>query len=232
MKWLLCVFAVVLCTACGTNTRRAQSPMPVAAPMLPCEEPPQTPSPTSIGGITPGKTTVDELKSLISINDKYMQQSDLKAMTKGDGYLSSVSVNLRCLNNTPVSIDIKNLVIYRVTILGVNYFPEIVMTLVKKYGKPEIKKGAIETVTCQNRMGASFQGYEGREQILWKPSIGIQAYIERVANGCKGSIQDIKNIYSYYVVEHIETVQAMEAAQAAQRDKAVSDRVDKVKGGL
>ena len=226
MKWLLCIFAVVLCTACGTNTRRAQSPMPVAAPMLPCEEPPQTPSPTSIGGITPGKTTVDELKSLISNNDKTMQQSNVETMTKGDGKL--FFVNLRCLNNKSAILNISNHVVYKVDI-SVNYDPEIVVALVKKYGKPEVKKGAIKIITCQSWLGASVQGYGGREQILWKPSNGIQAYIERAAYGCA---QDIENLDLNYVVEHIETVQAMEATQAAQRDKAASDRVDKVKGGL
>lgn len=206
IKWLPYAFALAFfCTACDTKNSTSSTASTVETPDSP-------PGATSIAGITPGKTTLEDLKSLVVDPSK----------VGNDNYHI---VELKKLNNGMAFIRSKDSIIYKVE-LPVSYNPEIVVALIEKYGTPKTKKGGINEVTCKNGFGASFQRLEGMEDLLWEANAGTQAYLHKWAKDCG------ENVNQYYIIEHIETVEALNLAEGAERAKVMSNKVDKAKAGL
>ena len=115
--------------------------------------------PTSIGGITPGTTSREELKSLLRESDDV-----------GTGKF--VFGGLKQLAGQWASISLQNDVVYEVdvpmdSLSDDDESAELKRALLKKYGQPKIKIGAIRTVKCQNKFGASFDRVEGKQRLLW-----------------------------------------------------------------
>lgn len=181
--------------------------------------------PSSIGGIVPGKTTLEELKSLI---DEPKDQIEA-IVTIGPSGLNEETkyqeVILKNLDRKRVRFEMKDGVIYRVE-LSLYLFPEVAVALIGKYGEPKIKKGAIKEVTCQNKLGASFQRFEGEERLFWRENAGIQACFYNSARNCS------EDIYRRYVIEHVATVKAIEAAAALKSVNELSGKVKRVQDGL
>ncbi|MDH0427952.1 hypothetical protein [Stutzerimonas stutzeri] len=206
IKWLLYAFALAFfCTACDTKNSTSSTASTVKTPESP-------PGATSIAGITPGKTTLEDLKNLV-VNPSTVDSSNYHI------------VELKELNNGMAFIKSKDSTVYKVE-LPVSYNPEIVVALIEKYGAPKIKNGGINEVTCQNGLGASFQRLEGMEDLLWKPNAGTQAYLHKWAKDCGEEVNQT------YIIEHIETVKALDLAERAERVKVMSNKVDKAKAGL
>lgn len=168
--------------------------------------------PTSIAGITPGETTLETLKTLITEPQK-IDNADFQI------------VNLIGLDKKMAYTYSKNGVIYRVE-FPLSFEQEIKLALISKYGNPKRKQGSIKKVTCQNRLGASFERFEGEERIFWEPKTGIQAYLQRSAHDCAS------DIYEKYIIEHIQTAKSIEAEKAAERTKKLLDNVNKAKDNL
>jgi hypothetical protein len=208
MKQLICIFALVIfCTACDTKISSTSSTGTNET------TPESSSGATSIAGITPGKTTLEELK-ILATNPEEVKNRNVQY------------VELKGLNGNAAVIDLNDGVVYRVSITLYSSNPEIAVALTEKYGTPKTKKGGIKEVTCQNGLGASFQRLEGTEYLLWKPNAGVQAYFHRSATDCA------KDVFQRYIIEHIATVKILEAAQEAERAKTISNKVDKAKAGL
>lgn len=216
MKWLIYIFALaIFCTACDTKTSSSSSTGTSEA------KSDSSPGATSIAGITPGKTTFEELKNLVTNPEK------LNLITE-PGRLNNVNfhiVELKALNGEGAHLFSNNGVVYQV-VLTISDYSEIGVALTEKYGAPKTKKGGLKEVTCQNGYGASFKRLEGTEDLLWKPNDGIQAYFRRWARDCK----DI--VFQTYTIEHVATVQMLKAIADAESAKTMSNTVDKLKAGL
>lgn len=222
MARLLYIFVLaIFCTACDTKTSSTPNTSST-------ETTPESPSgATSIAGVTPGKTTLEELRNLVTNPEKVENRG-------------SFFVDLKGLDGRRATVHSENGVVYKVQIpIGLVYRAQIPVggsgsvgheairiALTEKYGTPKIKKGGIKEVTCQNKLGGSFQRLEGEEFLLWKPNEGTQAYFYRYAYECEDYFVE------EYILEHIATVQKLEAAKEAERTKRMSDQVDKVRAGL
>lgn len=108
--------------------------------------------PTSFGGITPGTTTREELKSLVKEPDK----------VGSEDYFSSLE--MKQPEGAHVSGSFQGDVMYALEVSFI-YSPELKRALIEKYGLPKIKVGEIRTVTCQNKLGGSFLRLDGREEL-------------------------------------------------------------------
>jgi hypothetical protein len=214
MNRLLYIFALaIFCTACDTKTSSTSSTGTTET------TPESSSGATSIAGITPGKTTLEELRNLVinpeKLNNDYVNVVDLKGLE-----------NKSNKSNKSAWIYSTNGLVYRVRISIYSYEPEITVALTEKYGTPKTKKGGIKEVTCKNGLGASFQRLEGTEDLLWKPNAGIQAYFHKWAKDCG------EDVFQDYIIEHVATVQTLVAEQEAERAKTISNKVDKAKAGL
>jgi hypothetical protein len=160
--------------------------------------------PTSFGGITPGKTTREELKGLVQ------KSADVRAKD------AIVSVRLKQPEGQYVTARLQNDVVYEVhTML---FEPELKSALTEKYGHPNIKVGAIKKVTCKNNFGASFMRFDGEEELRWPVKDGVQGLLNRWTAECG------VDIYEMYVLRHVATVRELEDNSAEQAKKEADEK--------
>ena len=183
--------------------------------------------PVSFGGITPGKTTREELKSLISekresLLDLYKNKNDVETDR------SSESVRLKDLDGIGVTVDFQGDVIYRVEMALSSLWSDadIKSGLLRKYGAPKIKSGGIRTVTCRNGFGASFMRLQGEEELRWPIKNGVQAFFIRNASSCD------KYVTETYVIHHVATSKALNAAKLAKEEKQSESKQKKIDAAL
>jgi hypothetical protein len=157
--------------------------------------------PTSFGGITPGQTTREELKSLVKEPQKVGAEDSLSSM------------ELKQPEGIDASFRLRNDVVYEVTV-GISFKDELRQALIEKYGAPSIKVGGIRTVTCKNNFGASFERLAGKEELRWKVKDGVQGAIGRFAGDC-GLF-----VIQSYILRHLATITAIEGGKADQARKA------------
>jgi hypothetical protein len=165
--------------------------------------------PTSFGGITPGQTTREELKSLVK-NPGEVGTKDYAfflKLTQPDG--KSVSVNFH------------NDIVYEVKV-GLDFSPELKQALIEKYGQPRIKVGGIRTVKCGNKLGASFERLDGEEEMQWPVKDGVQGAIKRWAGNCA------EYTYQDYWLRHVATVKAVESTKLERERKAAEEKRQKL----
>jgi hypothetical protein len=160
--------------------------------------------PTSFGGITPGKTSRDELKSLVEKSDNVGAKND-------------ISVELKHPEGQRATVRLQNDVVYEVEV-SLTLQPELKSAVMEKYGQPKIKVGAIRKVTCGNKLGASFERLEGEEERRWPVKDGVQGAINRLAGVCA------ELIYEDYVLRHVATVKAIDSYKAEQAKKEADER--------
>lgn len=161
--------------------------------------------PTSFGGITPGQTTWKELRFLV--NDS------LNMNTSNDFF-----VHMSQPEGMPVRVKLQNDVVYSVS-LDLNNSPELKQALVEKYGQPKYRFGAIRTITCQNKLGGSFERFEGVERLDWPVNKGVQGAILRGAvTNCAETISEA------YTLVHLATEKAIKDNNAEQERKEAEDK--------
>lgn len=244
------LMATLFCTACdsqnlgaGEDSRNKSKEEPSKATAPALQVTPSTPStppkvpesplgPVSVGGISPGKTTVSELSELLSnsIDGEYVVGDYItpeKLKTNKSNYSNGqYSAKLIKLDEKGATIYTKNGIVYKVDIFLYFDEEEVIGALYQKYGAPTIKEGVIEEVTCQNGFGASFKRPFGIEKLRWKASSGVSAYIQSMAADCK------ERIYKSYVVEHLPTVSLIDAENKAKIDSQLSEKIEGIKGAL
>lgn len=164
--------------------------------------------PTSFGGITPGQTTREELKSLVK-NPSEIGLADY-----------AWSVELKQPDGEAVSVEFYHDVVYEVSVslLSILSPNELKPALIEKYGKPRTKVGRIRTVTCRNKLGASFDRFDGEEEMRWPVKDGVQGAIRSRARDCA------EYIYQDYVLRHLATVKAAELAKLEQARKEAQEQ--------
>lgn len=165
--------------------------------------------PTSFGGITPGQTTREELKSLVKNPDEVGTKD----------YASSLK--LIQPDGTSISVNIHNDIVYEVKVGLDSFFgpsTELKQALIEKYGQPRIKVGSIRTVTCRNKLGASFERLDGEEELKWPVKDGVQGAIRRWAGNCA------EYTYQDYWLRHVATVNAVESAKLEKERKAAEEK--------
>lgn len=245
VKLLLCAFTVLLfCTACDSKLSKSASERGNVekikkadksssdATTLKQELSDAPLGPTAIAGVTPGKTTLEDLKSLIkeSATGGYTPADeitpdrldrDFKKYANGQ-----YSAELKNLSGKIVTLFLNNGVVYKVSISTSLEGEAIKTALFEKYGKPTIKTGSMKEITCTNGFGASFHRSEGEVSLQWKPNDGVRAYLHSSSGNCQS------NVYESYVVEDIATVKNLAAAKAAQEIKSRTEESEKVKQGL
>lgn len=167
--------------------------------------------PTSFGGITPGTTTREELKSLLQDPD----------VVDAKGFLIG---SLKQPEGKSAWVSLQNDVVYKVE-TGLHP-PELKQVLIKKYGQPKIKVGAIRTVNCQNKFGASFERFDGEETLLWPVKDGVQGGIRRLAGRCADDISEM------YVLRYVATVKAIEKELEEKESKESEEKRRKLDGAL
>lgn len=168
--------------------------------------------PTSLGGITPGKTSRAELKSLAQEFDDV----DVKNV---------VSVKLKQPERMNATVHLQNDVVYMVEVY-LQLRPELEDALIAKYGQPKIQNGAIRRVTCKNEFGASSERFEGKEERRWSAKDGVQGLIRRRAGSCATSYTE------YYVLRHVATVEAIENNSVDQEKKEAQEKLRKLGGAF
>ena len=185
--------------------------------------------PVSFGGITPGKTTREELKSLISEKSERLSMLGLdKDKNDVEIDLSSESVRLKDLDGIFVTVDFQGDVIYRVKLRlsGLWSDADIKSGLLRKYGDPKIKSGGIRTVTCRNGFGASFMRLQGEEELRWPIKNGVQALFIREASNCD------KYVTETYVIHHVATSIVLNAAKLVKEVKQAESKRKKIDAAL
>jgi hypothetical protein len=216
-KWLVLVgLSIVFLAACDLLTSREQPTSSGGNTSGQATQAELTP-PTSFGGITPGQTTREELKGLVKNPNKvdtggWIGGFELK---QPDG-ISYVSARFH------------NDIIYEVSV-SLNYFfsgpeKELKSALIEKYGRPGIKVGGIRTVTCRNKLGASFERLEGQEELRWPVKDGVQGAFESSAGECA------EYVSRSYVLRHVATVKAVEIAEFERARKRAEDQKRKLGG--
>lgn len=158
--------------------------------------------PTSLGGITPGKTTRMELRNTV------------KTFHKVDE--STASVEFKDPVGLGATIHFQNDVVYEVQVL-LQLRPELEYALVEKYGQLYIHDGHFGRVTCQNEFGATAMRFEGSDERRWPAKDGVQGLIARRAGNCSKSYSE------YYVLRHVATVEAMKNNKADQVKKEAEE---------
>lgn len=165
--------------------------------------------PSSFGGITPGQTTREELKSLVKNPDA--------VGTKDYAF----SLKLMQPDGTSISVNIHNDIVYEVKVDLDSFFgpsTELKQALIEKYGQPRIKVGSIRTVTCRNKLGASFERLDGEEELKWPVKDGVQGAIRRWAGNCA------EFLYQEYRLRHVATVKEVERTKLEQESKAAEQK--------
>jgi hypothetical protein len=107
-----------------------------------------------------------------------------------------------------------------------SFLPDLKQALIEKYGQPNIRVGAIRSVNCQNKFGASFKRLEGKERLLWQVKDGVQGEIERDAGDCSEEISES------YVLRHVATVQAIQEKWQEKTRKEWEEKRRKMDGAL
>lgn len=169
--------------------------------------------PTSIGGITPGKTTLEEMKGLVKLGD-------------GIGGKRYEVVRLALMEDLLAVVMIQNGVVYEVKI-DTGYSDVLRQALMAKYGQPKIKVGGIRTVNCQNRFGATFKRYRGEESLLWPVKDGVQGGIEYYTLG-----ECSEYIFERYALRHVAAVEAMKEKEEEEARRKTESQRNKLDGAL
>lgn len=161
--------------------------------------------PTSFGEITPGKTTREELKSLVKkpgdVGSKdYFFNTELKQPA-----------------GVQVSGHFENDVVYT---LSVSFFDarELKQALIEKYGNPPNQFGSFRRVMCRNILGAFIEGLAGKEERRWLAKDGVQGVIKRSAYDCSPDAAEV------YELRHLATIQALEDSREEQARKAAEEK--------
>jgi hypothetical protein len=148
--------------------------------------------PTSFGGITPGKTTPEELNSLA------------KEVTV-DG--STFIILLKQPEGKRIAAKALGQVVYRLTV-PLDDSPELKLALIEKYGQPNMKVGEIQKVTCQNGLGVTTERFEKgmEEELRWPAKDNVQgALVSLAREECAESLSEV------YTLSHIPTVSALDS---------------------
>lgn len=167
--------------------------------------------PTSFGGVTPGKTTREELKSLVKEPQKVGAED------------FALGIQMKQPEGISASFHLLNDVVYKVSV-SLNFQPELGRALIEKYGDPSIKVGGLRAVTCKNQFGASFLRIEGNQELRWEAKDGIQGVIRRFAGDCA------EKVFQSYELRHLETITAIEGGQAEKARKDAEDARRKLGG--
>ena len=162
--------------------------------------------PTSFGGITPGQTTREELMSLVKNHPSEIGAKD---------YFFSLKLNQP--DGVSISGNFHNDIVYVVKV-DRDFPPELKQALIEKYGQPRIKVGSIRTVTCRNKLGASFERLDGEEELRWPVKNGVQGAIRRWAGICA------EDTYQEYWLRHVATVKAVESAKLEKERMAAEEK--------
>jgi hypothetical protein len=161
--------------------------------------------PTSFGGITPGKTSREELKSLVQKSD------EVGIENKND-----INVKLKQPDGMSVMVKLQNDVVYQV-MLVFSVENEMKSALIEKYGRPKITGGNIKSATYQNKFGASFEGFIGRGESKWPVKDGVQGALLFVAPTC------MELPGQGYVLYHVATVETIENNRAEEKRRKLGD---------
>lgn len=161
--------------------------------------------PTSFGGITPGQTTREELKGLMQNPEE---------VPSGD---SIYSLKLKQPVGTWARVVFHNDIVY-IAITSLDSSSELKQALIEKYGQPPHKVGGIRTITCRNKLGASFERFDGKEELQWPAKDGVQGSIRRWAGNCD------EYTHEDYRLTHVVTVKAIERAELEQARKEAEEK--------
>ena len=161
--------------------------------------------PTSFGGITPGQTTREDLKSLVK---------DPSKVEAKDNYFY---IELKHPDGNPIWINLHNDIVYEID-LNLDSWTELKQALIEKYGLPSIKVGSIRTVTCRNKLGASFERLDGEEEMQWPVKDGVQGALRRWAGNCA------EYTYQEYKLRHVATVKAVKSAKLENERKEAEEK--------
>ena len=165
--------------------------------------------PTTFGGITPGRTTLVELKELGKIHA-----------------INDSQLVLKLPQDTPVSIRHQNGVVYEVKI-SESFTSEVKSSLIEKYGQPQITEGEIKKVICRNKLGTSFERYEGRKRQLWPIKDGVQGEFEFDTHvGCSTGIAQV------YLLKHVATFDSIKAEKEEDDKRKAETQRRKLEGVL
>lgn len=175
-----------------------------------CEQQTSREQPTSFGGITPGQTTREDLKSLVK-----------KPSEVGTGDYAP-SLMLKQPDGSSISVNIHNNIVYQMKVSFI-LSPELKQALIEKYGQPRIKVGEIRTVKCGNKLGASFERLDGEEELKWSVKDGVQGALRRWA------VEECAEFtYEEYWLRHVATVQAIENAKLERQRKVEEEKRQKL----
>lgn len=168
--------------------------------------------PVSIAGVTPGKTTLEELRSLVTEPQKI----------KNDDFQI---VNLKGLDNKMAFINSRESIVYEVEV-SLLFESEMLIALISKYGKPVRKTGEIKKVICQNKLGGSFNRVEGEMIEYWREKDGIQATIVHNAGECAKETYISYNIYDKKIKSIVEGERNLEKL------KKLDNKIEQINKGI
>lgn len=173
--------------------------------------------PTSVAGITPGKTTIEELSGLVDVDGIIS-----KKLSEGANY-----TRIRSMNRRSATLMILNGVVYKVDIsLAYEDNANFIDALIEKYGRPGNVLGSIDKVICQNKMGAKFERYQGLKREMWPENSGVQALIQWRADECDYSASPS------YILYHSKTVNEMELKKNQEDARIRDEKMNKIKEAL
>ncbi len=167
--------------------------------------------PVSISGITPGRTTIADLKDLLVDGGDVKDGENLVSL-KELGKLAEIKIN--------------NGVVYEVK-LSLMSNRDILSALKTKYGEPKNISGKVRSIKCQNGLGASFDGYEGAQLESWPVKEGVVASIEWVA-----AYKCAKFAVPTYYLRHVETNKQINEILMKEKNQKENDEMGKLKKSL
>lgn len=245
VKLLLCAFTILFsCVACDIKSSKSTTEQGIDKKSTKAENSSSDATtlqrelrdaplgPTAIAGVSPGKTTLEDLKSLIKTSSTggYTPADEITPDRLDKNFQKyangQYSAELKDLSGKIVSLFLNNGVVYKVSISTSLEGDAIKAALFEKYGKPTIKTGSMKNIICTNGFGASFQRSEGEVSLQWKSNEGVQAYLHSSSGNCQS------NVYESYVIEDIATVKNLATAESAQKTKSQTEESEKVKQGL
>lgn len=168
--------------------------------------------PTSLAGINPGRTTLEELKNLVQPDGRLT-----KNIGEGNNY-----VKITALDGRSATVEVLNGVVYRVRTYII-FDNTLLDALIAKYGKPTEIIGSIDKVVCENKLGGKFDRVQGVRRELWPQKDGVQAEVELYAGECSQSAT------SSYIINHLQTIEEIKRKVREEEDKIKSDKINKVK---
>lgn len=172
--------------------------------------------PTSFAGITPGKTTREELKSLlVEPTTMYSVDFGKYALKQPDGM--------------KVSIRFHNDVVYELKV-DFDEYPhtyDLIRALMDKYGVPKTSTGEMSMQTCRSKSGHSHPAFIGATHRPWPAKDGVQGAVHERADGCPNGF-----IKRDYLLRHLPTFEALELAKLEQARKDVEERRRKLGNAL